>query len=328
MLVGLGQPDDAAVYRIDQSRVMVATVDFFTPIVDDPFDYGAIAAANALSDLYAMGVDPLFALNIAAMPASLDLAVVKEIMRGGAVKVREADAVIAGGHSITDDEPKYGLVALGICEADALITKTGATVGNLIVLTKPIGTGVTTTALRAGEAAVTDVQDAVRWMSTLNRSAAAVARAVGVNSGTDVTGYSLLGHAVEVSEASGVQLQFFLNRIPFLVGARKYAELWKFPAGSFDNKEFFQDRVEFKSGMDDASQMLLFDAQTSGGLLLFVDGSRLDAFSAEAKKVGMEFWLVGEVAEGRGVVVHRSDRDRNLPVLSKSENVSTSDEWE
>lgn len=318
LVVGLGQPDDAAVYRIDDERVIVATLDFFTPVVDDPYDYGAIAAANALSDLYAMGIEPLFALNISAMPPSLDVSIVSEIMRGGAEKVREAGAVVAGGHSIQDDEPKYGLVAIGVGEERSLIKKEGAAPGDCLVLTKPLGTGVTTTALRAGVADEAHVDEAIGWMKTLNRKAFRVARAASVKAGTDVTGFSLLGHAVELSEASGVGLRFYLEHIPFLSGAKKYADMWKFPGGSADNKLFFQDRVTFKQGIEEVSQMMLFDAQTSGGLLLAVSSDRLDTFIQHAGDEQLPYWFIGEVRTGAGIeVVDRPDAN-NQPDSSSS----------
>jgi selenide,water dikinase len=303
LLVGLDQPDDAAVYSIGDERVLVATLDFFTPVVDDPYNYGSIAAANALSDLYAMGIDPLFALNISAMPPSLDLQVVREIMRGGAEKIREAGAVIGGGHSIHDDEPKYGLVAIGIGSKEALIKKTGAKPGDILVLTKPLGTGVTTTALRSGVAEPEHIDEVVSWMLQLNDRASLVARAAGVRAGTDVTGFGLLGHAVELSEGSEVRLRLFLDSIPFLSGARKYAEMWKFPGGSIDNKLFFQDRVDFEEGIEEVIQMMLFDAQTSGGLLLAIGHDQVDLFKSKASEVELDYWFIGEVIEGTGIEV-------------------------
>lgn len=303
LIVGLEQPDDAAVYRIDDQRVMVATLDFFTPIVDDPYEYGAIAAANAFSDLYAMGVDPVLALNISALPASLEVEIVHEIMRGGAEKAREAGAVVAGGHSIQDDEPKYGLVAIGFGEEENLIKKAGAGPGDVIVLTKPLGTGVTTTALREGKAGDQHVAEATRWMSQLNRTASLVARATGVKAGTDVSGFGLLGHGVELAQAGNVRLRFFLDRVPFLSGAKKYADMWAFPGGSSDNKLFFEDKVTFQPGIEEVSQMMLFDAQTSGGLLLAVEMERVQEFRRQAQQEELDYWVIGEVLEGRGIEV-------------------------
>ncbi|TFH35702.1 MAG: selenide, water dikinase SelD, partial [Anaerolineales bacterium] len=239
MLVGLGKPDDAAVWRLDDDQALVVTVDFFTPVVDTPYEYGAIAAANALSDLYAMGARPIFALNVAAMPANLPSEMIVEIMRGGAEKVREAGAAIAGGHSVQDPEPKYGLVAIGLAQTSDLITKANGKPGDLLVLSKPLGTGVTTTALKNGMCSPGDAQQAIMWMSRLNRLAARIALENKVRAGTDITGYGLLGHALELAEASQVGLQVWLSSIPFLHGVVDYARKGNFPGGSVDNRRFF-----------------------------------------------------------------------------------------
>ena len=301
--------------------MIVATLDFFTPVVDDAYDYGAIAAANALSDLYAMGVDPLFALNISAMPSSLDVEIVQEIMRGGAEKVREAGAAVAGGHSIQDEEPKYGLVAIGMGSESDLIQKRGARPGDYLVLTKPLGTGVITTALRAGEALQEHVEGAVRWMSELNNRASQVARRAGAKSGTDVTGFGLLGHGVELSEASDVRLRLILDRIPFMIGAMRYAQAWKFPGGSTDNRLFFQDRVDFQSGIEELSQMMLFDAQTSGGLLLAVSPGQVDLFKRLAGDSEVDTWFIGEVLEGSGIEVFSETEGGAIPDSSRHAGV-------
>ena len=302
-MVGLSSPDDAAVWRLDDKRSLVVTVDFFTPVVDDPYDYGAIAAANALSDLYAMGARPILTLNVAAMPESLPLEIVSEIFRGGAEKVREAGAVLAGGHTIHDDEPKYGLVAVGLVDADQLLTKAGAQAGDVLVLTKPLGTGVTTTALKKGTAHEADLSQAVAWMKRLNDEVSTIALIAGVKSATDVTGFSLLGHAVEMAEASGVGMRLFLPSIPFLGGARKYAEAGNFPGGSVENKMYFGDRVQFEETIDEYNQLLLFDAQTSGGLLIAVPEKNLGVFLEQAVSNATPVWLIGYVEEGQGIRV-------------------------
>jgi selenide,water dikinase len=303
LLVGLGEPDDAAVWQLDGERALVVTTDFFPPIVDDPYEYGAIAAANALSDLYAMGASPFIALNVAAMPPDLPLEIVIEIMRGGAEKVREAGAAIAGGHTVQDSEPKYGLVAIGMCKIDQLMTKANAKPGDLLVLTKPLGTGVTTTALKRGGASVEDVEQAVAWMTRLNGPASRLALEFGVRAATDVTGFSLLGHSVEIAEASSVALKFNFRSIPFLSGSRRYAEGGNFPGGSADNLLFFQDRVHFAPSIDEYNRMLLFDAQTSGGLLLVLPKKGFGAFMVRAEEVKVDAWPVGMVVEGQGVEV-------------------------
>jgi selenide,water dikinase len=303
LLVGLGDPDDAAVWRLDDQRALVLTTDFFTPVVDDAYDYGAIAAANALSDVYAMGGQPFLALNIAALPPDLPAELASEIMRGGAETARLAGVVIAGGHTIQDKEPKYGLVVLGFVEPARLLTKGGAQAGDTLVLSKPLGFGVTTTALKQDKADLGDVAEVVGWMKQLNKVAAALALEFGLHGGTDVTGFSLLGHGLEVAQASGVHLRFAYDKIPFTRGARRYAEEWTFPGGASDNRLYFGPHVRFAPGIDKASQMLLFDPQTSGGLLLAVPPSKLDGLLKRAAEVGQALWVIGEVVEGMGIEV-------------------------
>jgi len=303
LLVGLGEPDDAAVWRLDDERALIATTDFFTPVVDDPYDYGAIAAANALSDVYAMGGQPFLALNIAALPPSLPVEISAEILRGGAEKAREAGVVLAGGHTVQDKEPKYGLIVLGFVHPQRILSKKGAQPGDALVLSKPLGFGTVTTALKREQADPSDVAEAVGWMKRLNRQAGELAVEFGLRGGTDVTGFSLLGHGLEMANASGVGLRFFFERIPFTRGARRYASEWIFPGGSADNKLFYSSQVRFAPGIDDASQMLLFDAQTSGGLLLAVPPQRLEGLLERAAQVGQPLWVVGEVISGAGIEV-------------------------
>jgi selenide,water dikinase len=276
----------------------VATTDFFTPVVDDPYDFGAIAAANALSDVYAMGGRPFLALNVAALPPDLPTEISSEILRGGAEKAREAGVVIAGGHSIQDKEPKYGLIVLGFVEVGRIITKSGARAGDVLLLSKPLGFGVTTTALKREQADPTDVSEVVGWMKRLNRTAAELALQAGVKGGTDITGFSLLGHGWEMAQASRVGLRISFQKIPFTRGARRYAQEWIFPGGSIDNRSYYGEHVRFAQELDEPSQMLLFDAQTSGGLLLSVPREKLDGLLASAAQVGQMFWEVGEVIDG------------------------------
>jgi len=303
LLVGLGSPDDAAVWKLDEERALVATTDFFTPVVDDPYDYGAIAAANALSDVYAMGGQPFLALNMAAFPPDLPPEISGEILRGGAEKVREAGAVLAGGHTIQDKEPKFGLVVLGFVHPGRMLTKSGANPGDLLVMSKPLGFGTLTTALKRGLARPQDVAEAVSWMKRLNREAAWLARDFGLMGGTDITGFSLLGHALEMAEASNVRLHFSFHNIPLISCARRYADEWIFPGGTSDNRLHFGPRVDFSSDIDEVSQMLLFDAQTSGGLLLCVPPGRLPALTERAKVLDQPIWVVGKVVEGSGIEV-------------------------
>jgi len=302
LLVGLDSPDDAAVWRIDERRAIVLTTDFFTPVVDDPYDYGAIAAANSLSDVYAMGGQPVLALNVAALPPNLPSEISSEIIRGGAEKAREGGVVIAGGHTVQDKEPKYGLVVVGFVDPEKSITKAGARPGDRLVLTKPLGFGLTTTAIKGQVAAPEDVVEVTRWMKRLNQDAARVAVEFGLRGGTDITGYALLGHACEMAQASstpgrGIHLRFSYARLPFISGARKYAEKWMFPGGASDNRLYFGSRVLFDPSLDETQQMMLYDPQTSGGLLLAVPPEKLEGFLARAQSIHQPAWEVGEVVE-------------------------------
>jgi selenide,water dikinase len=303
LLVGLDSPDDAAIWRLDDSRALVVTTDFFTPVVDDPYDYGAIAAANSLSDVYAMGGTPFLALNIAALPPDLDPEISSEILRGGAEKAHEAGVIIAGGHTVQDKEPKYGLVVVGFVDPQRTLTKGGARPGDRLVLTKPLGFGVTTTALKREQADPQDVAEAVTWMTHLNAAAGRLALEAGLRCATDVTGYSLLGHGMEVARASGVRLKLHTSQIPFLTNARRYGDLGTFPGGAFDNRSYYRGQVQFAPEIDEVSQMLLFDPQTSGGLLLAVPAGRLEGLLQRAAEVSQPAWVIGEVTEGGGIEV-------------------------
>jgi len=303
LLVGLGDPDDAAVWRIDEDRAIVATTDFFTPVVDDPYDYGAVAAANSLSDVYAMGGRPFLALNVSAFPPNLPTEMISEILRGGAETARQAGVVIAGGHTIQDKEPKYGLIVLGFIDPKVMITKGGAQPGDRLVLSKPLGFGVTTTALKAERANPSDVAEVVGWMKQLNKDTSELALEFGVRCGTDITGYSLLGHGYEIAQASNVRLRFSYEKIPLTSGARRYAEEWFFPGGASDNRLYYGTHVNFAPEISEPMQMLLFDPQTSGGLLLAVPPQALEAMLVRAAQLGQALWHIGEVLEGDGIEV-------------------------
>jgi len=300
LLVGLGVPDDATVYRLDDSHALIVTTDFFTPIVDDPYQYGAIAAANALSDIYAMGGQPLLALNIAALPPDLPIDMSRQIMVGMAEKVREAGAVIAGGHTIQDKEPKVGLAVVGITSPDRLLTKGGARPGDRLILTKPLGTGCITTAAKADRAEPDDVVEAITWMMQLNRAGAEAATALGAKAATDITGFGLIGHATEVARFSDVTLYFDFTRIPLLNGAKRYAAQWIFPGGSTANRLAYESDIRVEGTLAEDLLMLLFDAQTSGGLLIALPAAQLDAFAHHMQEREAPWWHVGEVGEQAG----------------------------
>jgi selenide,water dikinase len=281
----------------------VVTTDFFTPVVDDPFDFGSIAAANSLSDVYAMGGQPFLALNVAALLPELPSDVNGEILRGGAEKCLEAGVVIAGGHTVQDKEPKYGLVVLGFVHPEKMLKKGGVQPGDSLFISKPLGFGVTTTALKQEKASPADIAEVVDWMKKLNRAAGALAVESGVRGGTDVTGFSLLGHASEMAAASGVCIQFEMKKIPFVSCAHKYAEMGTFPGGASDNRRYYGSRIHFSRDISEENQMLLYDPQTSGGLLLAIPGVGKDAFIKRASEMGLPVWEIGEALTGEGIRV-------------------------
>jgi selenide,water dikinase len=307
VLVGLQTSDDAAVYRLNDELALVQTVDFFTPVVDDPYTYGAIAAANALSDVYAMGGDVLMALNIAAMPEDLPTEIVQRIFAGGADKAAEAGIVIAGGHTVTDDEPKFGLVVSGTIHPEHILTKAGARAGDLLYLTKPIGTGVITTALKGQAAESEHVDAAVASMLRLNRNASSLMRKVGVNAATDITGYGLVGHTMEMVEKSGVMIHLFASRIPLLDGAERYAREGRLPGGGGRNVAYYTTldapRLTIDERVPQERVDLLFDPQTSGGLLISVPRERAEHLVAAFAEAGEPLWQIGEVTDGVGLAV-------------------------
>jgi selenide,water dikinase len=301
LIVGINPPDDAAVWRIDDSRSIVVTTDFFTPVVDEPYDYGAIAAANSLSDIYAMGAIPFLALNIAAFPPQLPAEFLSEIIRGAAEKAKEAGVVIAGGHTIQDEEPKFGLVVIGMLETKNLLTKSAVQPDDLLILTKPLGIGVTTTANKAEKAKIEDIQEAKLWMHTLNKLPSQLAVQLELKAATDITGFSLLGHAYEMASTSKVELVFTAKKIPFLQGARQYGEKWFFAGGAADNQLFYKKFVNFSQDIDEVTEMLLFDPQTSGGLLIACPPSKIHEFESSAHQLNIPYWIIGQAFPGQGL---------------------------
>ena len=273
----------------------MATTDFFTPVVDDPYEYGAIAAANSLSDIYAMGGTPFLALNIAALPPQIPAEVASEILRGGAEKAQEAGVVIAGGHTVQDKEPKYGLVALGFVPIDGILTKRGMQPGDVLFLSKPIGSGVITSAIKTDKISSEDASETIAWMKRLNREAALLAARHGAHAATDITGFSLLGHAWEMAAASGAGLRFDLENISLYPDAARLAAAWCFPGGGFDNAEFFGPHVKFAPKISQEQQLLLFDPQTSGGLLFVITPERAAQCEQDAAAHQIPLWRVGEV---------------------------------
>ncbi len=296
VLVGLDFPDDAGVYRLDAERALVQSVDFFTPVVDDPADFGAVAATNALSDLYAMGAKPLTALNLVAFPEELlPLWVLEDILRGSAEVLDRAGVVLLGGHSIDDAEPKFGLAVTGLVHPDRIIRTGGARPGDSLVLTKPIGVGVITTAAKRGIASPQSLEAALLAMKELNDVAARAMESVGVNAATDVTGFGLLGHAAEMADASDCTLEIDASRVPILEGAEALASRDVFPGGSRSNLDYLVGRsaVEFAGEIPDHRRLLLADAVTSGGLLISVPGDRENGLLDALVRGGSRGYVIG-----------------------------------
>jgi selenide, water dikinase len=291
------------VFRLSDEQAIIQTADFFTPIVDTAYEFGAIAAANAMSDVYAMGGEVLFALNLAAFPPDLPVSILSDILRGGADVVASVGAAIAGGHTIQDKEPKYGLAVTGLVHPSRILTKGGALPGDPLVLTKPLGTGTITTAVKQGKVEQEHLDFAVKSMMRLNRVAAQAAQAIGARAATDITGFGLLGHALEMALAGGVGLQIRFDALPWLPGAIQYAQEWIFPGGAHNNQAFYDSLVIYSRPVEDWQAMLLHDPQTSGGLLIAVPRGRLEECLAFCAVRDQPAWVIGEVIEGDRVEI-------------------------
>jgi selenide, water dikinase len=301
LLVGLDPADDAAVYRLDDERALVFTVDFFPPLVDDPRTFGAIAAVNALNDVFAMGGAPLLALSVAAFPEELPTEALGEVIAGAAERVQEAGAILAGGHTIRDAEPKYGLAVVGTVRPDAIWPKAGARAGDVLLLTKPLGTGIVLQAVRDGGAPAGALDGAVAAMLELNRAAADELRAFAPNAATDVTGFGLLGHAHELAARSGVRAVLEAEALPALPGALELAAGGVRTGGERRNREYAAPHVE--SSADPALEALSYDPQTAGGLLVSMPSDRSRVVEATFASAGLPLWRIGHVEAGSGVVL-------------------------
>lgn len=302
LLVGLDTCDDAGVYRINDEMAIIQTVDFFTPVVDDPYFYGQIAAANSLSDVYAMGGKPLTAMNIICFPTKkLELSVLAEILKGGADKIKEAGAVLLGGHSVEDNEPKYGLSVTGVVHPDKVLTNAGAKPGDVLVLTKPLGIGILTTAIKGELASPGEIERVIQVMAALNKNAAEAMAEVGVNSCTDITGFGLLGHASEMARGSKVSMSIWAETVPVLDGVHEYVKMGIVPAGTRGNLKYINQFVDFESNVSEGNRLVLADAITSGGLLISVPGQKSRQLMKELTARGVrDAAVVGEVGEGSG----------------------------
>jgi selenide,water dikinase len=290
--------DDAGVYKLSDDVALIQTVDFFTPIVDDAYTFGQIAAANALSDVYAMGGRPLTAMNILCFPMkTLGASVLEDILRGGMDKIHEAEVTLIGGHSVDDDELKYGLSVTGIVSPEKLITNSGARVRDRLILTKPLGTGIINTAIKAGLVNDDLIERISKSMATLNRTASELMQAVGVHACTDITGFGLLGHAAQLAERSQVSLTLHLDSIPYFTEVTGFAQQGLCPGGLFRNKEYYKDKVQFTGEIPEYMQDVLFDAQTSGGLLICLEPTRAETLLAGLRNAGIsEASIIGEVS--------------------------------
>lgn len=296
LLVGTETSDDAAVYKINDDLAMIQTVDFFTPVVDDPYLFGQIAAANALSDVYAMGGEPKVALNLAAFPDCLDIEILGEILKGGADKVIEAGAVLAGGHTISDNEPKYGLCVSGFVDPKLMWKNYGAEAGDVLILTKPLGTGILSTAIKGELASEDEIEAAVKNMTYLNRYARDIAAGFSIHSCTDITGFGIAGHAMEMAKGSEKTLILDTGSLPVLKGVQAYTEMGLIPAGAYRNREYLEEDVESRiSGT--WQEDLIYDPQTSGGLLIAVSEEEAPELLKRLNTLELPSAMIGKVTE-------------------------------
>ena len=303
LLVGFSTGDDAAVYRLTDDLCVIQTVDFFPPIVDDPYDFGAIAAVNALSDVYAMGGTPILALNIVCFPEDLDKSILRDVLLGGSDAAREAGVLIAGGHTVKDAEPKYGMAVTGTIAPDRIVTNANAKPGDKLVLTKPIGTGIITTAAKAQVTDADTLAGAVASMRESNRAASEAMQAIGVNSGTDVTGFGLVGHLLPMMQASGTTARLNFSSVPLLAGTMELAERAVVPGGTRRNFDAANRVVRWHPDLSEEQKLVLCDAQTSGGLLLSVTEANLAGLLTELEARGITGAVVGEVVADTGAPV-------------------------
>ncbi len=299
LIVGLDRADDAGVYKVTDDIAIIQTLDFFTPIVDDPYGFGQIAAANALSDVYAMGGVPKTAMNIVSFPIKqMDISILRQVLKGGLDKMKEAGVVLVGGHSVEDPEMKYGLSVTGFIHPDRILEKKNLKAGDHLILTKPLGTGIINTAIKGGLASDSIIESVTRLMATLNKDAAEIMLNYPVHACTDITGFGLLGHIAEMVVDSGFGIGIRADALPIIPEALEYAGMGLVPAGTFKNREFREEMVEFSSSVDRLVQDVMFDPQTSGGLLICVDRQSADDMLDKLKRKGMAAAVIGEVLPG------------------------------
>lgn len=298
LLVGIETSDDAAVYKLDENRGAILTLDFFTPVVDDPYTFGQIAAANSLSDVYAMGGKPVTVMNIVCFPNCLPVEILTQILKGGADKVMEAGAIVVGGHSVEDDEPKFGLSVMGMVDIDKITANAGAKPGDLLILTKPLGVGIINTAVKADAAPKEAAAKAIETMSYLNKDASEAAMQVGVHACTDITGFGLLGHAFEMADGSNTTIEIWADLLPIIKECIELAKDGIIPAGAYNNRKHLEGKVAFKSKPVQYLEDIMFDPQTSGGLLFAVPEEKADKLlQLLSKHNKTECAIVGKVKE-------------------------------
>ena len=308
LIVGFDKSDDAGIYKITDDLALVQTVDFFTPVANDPYIFGQIAAANALSDVYAMGGKPLTALNLSCFSATIGSDILAEILKGGADKIREAGATIVGGHTITDEEVKYGVSVTGIVDISKVISNSGAKVGDVLILTKPLGSGVLTTALKIEFINDEEFTEAAKVMATLNKTASEEMQKIGVNSCTDITGFGFIGHSYEMAVGSGVALEIDSKKVPFMDRVKDLAKEYCLPSGAYSNEKHFEKWVSFGENIDDVTRLAFFDPQTSGGLLISVSEEKAETL---LKNINNRSEIKAEII-GRVVAVTENNKPINI----------------
>jgi len=314
VIVGLERADDAGVYKVTDDIAIIQTVDFFTPIVDDPYWFGQIAAANALSDIYAMGGVPKTAMNLVAFPLKkMDISVLRRILEGGLDKMKEAGVVLIGGHSVEDNELKYGLSVTGFIHPDRVLVKKNLKAGDHLILTKPIGTGIINTAIKAGLASGEIIEKVTKLMATLNRDGAQVMEKYPVHACTDITGFGLLGHLAEMVKSSGTSVKLWADKIPVIPETFEYAAMGLIPAGAYKNREFRESMVSFSPSVEYTLQLIMFDPQTSGGLLIAIESRYAEALLDELKKKGLtDSQIIGEVISDPAEKIVITYQEHNL----------------
>lgn len=301
-MCGINGAEDAGVYKLNDETALIFTVDYFTPIVNSPFYFGKIAAANSLSDIYAMGGDPLLALNILCIPSNISHIIIEEILKGGLEKVKEAGAYILGGHSIQDKEPKYGLAVLGISKPENIKRNSGAREEDLLYISKPIGVGVLTTALKRKLVKEEDIKDAIEGMEKLNKLSSKISIKFNASALTDVTGFGLIGHLSEMLR-DGLGVVLFFHKIPFYNNVLQFAKEYIFPGGAYSNQKFYEKFLKVEGNFEDEKILALFSPETSGGLLIAIPKENKDEFEAEALKIGQKIFLIGEFIKGNGILL-------------------------